>query len=122
MKKSWILIVAAGITLGLLSCQPPVQEVKVTDADERSAKVIELIVQAKGDFSGLEAVLAEDDPDGELRGILEEHGVFAVQVGAKDISFLPLPPFDDTSIYQNGMCLSPGDLPLEPVLSWIWSS
>lgn len=107
MKRVLVWLCIAGLVIGLTVCKQPLgpgdQGSGEVDAAAKTSEMINLIVesQATGDFGELEAMLAEDDPDGELRQILAEQGVFSVATPKALAEPLDLPLFTD-NVYENG--------------------
>ena len=106
MKKVLVWLCLVGLVLALTVCQQPTspanEAASEVDAGARTSEMINLIVESRatGDFTELEAMLAEDDSEGELRQILADQGVFSAAT-PKQVNLLPLPSFTPED-YANG--------------------
>lgn len=118
--EAWIRLAVAGLmVLALAACQQVVLETEPEDAAtveaaEKSGELVESLTAANadGDFTEVEAILARDDPDGELRAALEEAGLLAVPgqerllTGAQGVP--DLPPFTAAAYRHGDVLVSKG--------------
>jgi predicted small secreted protein len=98
MKKLLLAVVALALLL-LSSCQQmagpqgdEAQEAQaIEQADQKSAQMLDLLVAARatGDSTELESFLNDEDPDGQLRALLEAHWVFRKPLQSKEVYYLP---------------------------------
>jgi hypothetical protein len=113
MKKV-LLIVSAVFMVLLAGCYSPVgssgddpeDAVAVAQAGEKTTDVLNTALQAMGtgDYTKLNALLAAEDPQGDLAAILARHGVFG-QGATKSFSDMPIvdmPHFWNGDYYTNG--------------------
>jgi len=97
MKRAWVWLCGLIVLAALIACQPPVSP-PVGDVDgDAAAKTTALIdalveSRATGDLSAVEAILQEDDQQGELREVLAAGGAFAPAAAKSAVVPLPLPP------------------------------
>jgi hypothetical protein len=109
MQRTVIMLLSVGLALALVSCEiagGPAGEEELSDevvaeAAESAMEVASLALAARwsGDYSGLSAYLAANDPDREVLAALEKHGVFAAAPAPKGVPGLP--PFAGGA-YMNG--------------------
>jgi hypothetical protein len=117
MKR--LCLLAMVLVLAVMGCQQPFEQrgteaapEAVSQAEQKTAEVLNLVVEGKGtgDFARLEAYLAQEDPDGEVRALLADGGVFREPPVSKAV--LDLPGFWEAG-YQNGdvlVCKSSGGI------------
>jgi hypothetical protein len=120
MKRTSILLcLAAALLLSAVACQPPAAADETSLADAKAAALLSALVtaDATGDYRPVEAILASDDVDGQLRAALVAHGALpqgplaAVRLTGGG-SPLPLPPYGPDA-YHNGdvlLCKGSGTL------------
>jgi hypothetical protein len=95
MKKAWVWVCALALLAALVACQqpvsPPAGEADA-DAAAKTTALINAVVEgrATGDMSAVEAILQEDDPNGELREVLAESGALAPAAARSATNPLPL--------------------------------
>ena len=111
MKRMSVYVGLAVIALLVGGCQPQMspigtgalQEEAVAEAGVKTGETVALLIEARatGDFAALESFLAAEDPEGDLRQVLEQAGVFAPTPVVK-CTGIDLPGFWDEEVYKYG--------------------
>jgi hypothetical protein len=111
MRKALVLVTLAALALLVTACQPQMsptsgealEEEAVMEAGEKTGETLNLLIEARasGDFTALESFLATEDPEGDVRKVLDDAGALASAPVVKSIGS-DLPAFWEKKYYKHG--------------------